>query len=239
MSNRRKTAGTYSVRQAVLHVLDVEYGRSSRAKDLARMEEITDIVADLKKLWRETAAEAQPVVSEDIATSPTIHDEPLPMPAFAPVQHVEEWTPPPPPEPPAPDLPPVGGYQLKDLLESVPEGLWGEDERRADAKGRLQAAVLRVMHDVLAMQMRYELALQAHNRNVRAIELFEPEANILGIGVADLASRIITERRTGERRMAHVYTILARASAEIDQAAEHDIEALAAAGIREIQALED
>jgi hypothetical protein len=232
MSNRNKSGAPTPVRQPLLHVLQVEYERAAKAKNLPRMEEITGIVEALNRLWSDPV----PSVAEQHSSAPPVirNDLLLPEPA--------EWAPqqlPPLPEPPEPsDLPPVP-FQLQDLLNSVPEGLWGDEERRADAKGRVKDAVLRVTHEVMAMQMRYELALQAHNRNHRALELFEPEAIILGISVADLAGRIINERRTAERRMQHVYTLLARISAEIDQATGNDIDSLTEAGIREIQALED
>ena len=230
MSNRRQIAGPAPMRQPLLHVLQVEYERAAKAKNLTRMEEITGIVEALNRLWSDPVP---PITEQHSSAPPDLrNDVLLPEPV--------EWVQPPqlplPTEPS--DLPPVP-FQLQDLLKSVPEGLWGDEERRADAKGRVKDAVLRVTHEVMAMQMRYELALQAHNRNNRALELFEPEAIILGISVADLAGRIINERRTAERRMQHVYTLLARISAEIDQATGNDIDSLTEAGIREIQALED
>lgn len=224
MSNRRQIAGPAPMRQPLLHVLQVEYERAAKAKNLPRMEEITGIVEALNRLW-----------SDPVDVQPVVHYAPEPVQEQLPLapQPLQDDSPEPPP------LPPVGSFQLQDLLRSVPEGIWGDEERRIDAKGRVKDAVLRVTHEVMAMQMRYELALQAHNRNNRALELFEPEAIILGISVADLAGRIINERRTAERRMQHVYTLLARISAEIDQATGNDIDSLTEAGIREIQALED
>lgn len=226
------------MRQPLLHVLQVEYERAAKTKNLSRMEEITSIVEALNRLWSDPAPiEPQPAASPPIAepvAEPVQWTAPvqLPEPVFVPPE-------PPEPEPSGPSgLPPVP-YQLQDLLSRVPEGLWGDEERRTDAKGKVKDAVLRVTHEVMAMQMRYELALQAHNRNNRALELMEPEAIVLGMSVADLATRIINERRTAERRMAYVYTILARVSVEIDQATGNRIEELAEAGIREIQAMED
>lgn len=241
MSNRRKPAAITPMRQPLLHVLDVEYARAARAKNLPRMEEITAIVEALKRLWSDVIPEAAP--------------QPVPVLEVVKWQpgQLERWTAPPPlPEPlPEPEPPmdtqealgmapvPQQSWDVNDLLARVPEGLWGDEERRQEAKGRVRDAVLRVTHEVMAMQMRYELALQAHNRNNRALELFEPEAIALGISVGDLATRIINERRAAERRMQHVYTILARVSVEIDQAEGDRIDELVEAGIREIQAMED
>jgi len=219
------------MRQPLLHVLQVEYERAARAKNLPRMEEITAIVEALNRLW------SDPVPVPEVASTAVLVPA-LPVQWESSAEPAVEWASPTHVVPEPSDLPPVP-FQLQDLLNSVPEGLWGDEERRLDAKGRVKDAVLRVTHEVMAMQMRYELALQAHNRNNRALELFEPEAIALGLGVPDLAQRIINERRTAERRMAHVYAILARVSVEIEQADGDRIEALAEIGIREIQAMED
>jgi hypothetical protein len=112
-------------------------------------------------------------------------------------------------------------------------------ERRAAAKARVTEAVNRKGQATVSDQMRYELALKARNENVHAMALLEPEAGILKIGVAELAQRIIEDRQVRERRMTHVYAILARTSAEIDEATGADIDATADVAVREIATLED
>src|SRR5262245_5678819 len=223
MSSRRKIAGPRSVRDPLLAVLEGEYARAIRAKQVEKAEEIAKIVEAVKRVWSEPLAEMQLMADAPVVAGP-----------------VQEWTPPPEPiEPPAEQLPPVGDYRLRDLIESIPEGMWGDDERRTDAKHRLKDAVLRAAHITLGDQMRYELAMQAHNRNVTAMDLFREEAGILRVTVADLAARIIAERKMRERRMMHAYAVLARLEAEIDRSTGQHIEALAEAGIREIQEMQE
>jgi hypothetical protein len=120
-----------------------------------------------------------------------------------------------------------------------PEPVAPDIERRAIAKSTVMDAVTKAGQVTLGDQMRYELALQAKNQNVRAMDLLQAEAGVLGLAVGALADRIVEDRRTRERRMMHVYAILARASAQIDKAAGLEIDHLAAAAIREIETLED
>jgi len=147
---------------------------------------------------------------------------------------------------------PAGEFSISDLLSRadppdketgtpvryvVPERL--DVDRRAMAKSRVMGAVTRAGQVTTSDQMRYELALQAKNENVRAMALFETEAKVLGITVADLVGRIIEDRRTRERRMMQVYAILARVSAAVDKASGPAIDGLAEHAIAEIAMLED
>jgi hypothetical protein len=66
--------------------------------------------------------------------------------------------------------------------------------------------------------MRYELALQAHNDNVQALEMFAEEAKVAKVPAKELAERIITERRRRERRMMHIHAIQAQALIDLDNA---------------------
>ena len=108
-------------------------------------------------------------------------------------------------------------------------------ERRAAAKGRLKDAVLRV--SALDDQIRYELAMQAHNRNIAVMTMFQAEAASRGLTVAALAEQIIAERRVHERRVMHAHAVLARVSAEIDQATGDTIDAIVDAGMAEIEGM--
>jgi hypothetical protein len=119
------------------------------------------------------------------------------------------------------------------------EAVQSDIARRAEAKRRVMEAVHKAAKITLGDQMRYELALQAKNENVRAMALLEPEAGIRGLTVAVLAQGIVEDRRTRERRMMHVYAILARASAAIDQVSGLAMDVQADNAIREIGILED
>jgi hypothetical protein len=132
----------------------------------------------------------------------------------------------PPPPPPAELLP-----------EPIPAPALSDAERRAAAKRRL-GAVVAMTSSGPDDQMRYDLALQAINRNVTAMEMFTAEAAVLGITVAELAERVVGERRARERRMMQAHAILARVSAEIDRATGDAIDVAAEAGIREIEGIQ-
>src|SRR5678809_622585 len=113
MSNRRQIAGPAPMRQPLLHVLQVEYERAAKAKNLTRMEEITGIVEALNRLWSDPVP---PITEQHSSAPPGLrNDVLLPEPV--------EWVQPPqlplPTEPS--DLPPVP-FQIQDLLNSVPEG---------------------------------------------------------------------------------------------------------------------
>lgn len=114
-----------------------------------------------------------------------------------------------------------------------------EPMKRERAKSRVMGAVRRVGQSVIGDQVRYELALKAMNDNVVAIQLLEEEANIRKLSVRELAVQIVEDRRVRERRMMQVYAILARASANIDNATGRTIDTLADKAVQEIAALED
>jgi hypothetical protein len=109
-----------------------------------------------------------------------------------------------------------------------------DSERREAAKVRLKDAVLKQGQNLLAEQIRYELALQAKNGNAIVMGLFETEARILEISIDGLAQRIIDDRRAEERRMMHLYAVMARVSAAIDRATGDGIDEWADAGVAEI-----
>lgn len=114
-----------------------------------------------------------------------------------------------------------------------------EPMKRERAKSRVMGAVRRVGQSVIGDQVRYELALKAMNDNVVAIQLLEEEASIRKLSVRELAVQIVEDRRVRERRMMQVYAILARASANIDNATGRTIDTLADKAVQEIAALED
>ena len=218
MMNQQKTP----LRAPLLAALDKEYAEASRRKDLDRMAEIVSIVESLQGTAAAvppplTVAEAPelvaPAEARSILEPPT---EPLPLPA-APAGAV--------------------GVTLQQLLRSAGPAIETENhaERRAAAKGRLKDAVLRV--SALDDQIRYELAMQAHNRNIAVMTMFQAEAVSRGLTVAALAEQIIAERRVHERRVMHAHAVLARVSAEIDQATGDTIDAIVDAGMAEIEGM--
>jgi hypothetical protein len=85
-----------------------------------------------------------------------------------------------------------------------------------------------------ADQIRYEMALQAKNGRVSSMAQFEEEARISGVTVAVLADQIVAQRLALERRMSHVYTIQARALADIDRATGDAIDTITASAVSEI-----
>lgn len=59
--------------------------------------------------------------------------------------------------------------------------------------------------DALARQVRYEIAMQAHNQSVYALEKLAPEATARGMTAAALADQIIAERQALEASVMHTY----------------------------------
>lgn len=219
MRNRNKSV---PLRTPLLGALDVEYARASKAKNLDRMAEIAAAIEALSRVWPELAAQAgeQPtqlhVPAALSGSVPSMKFDDIPTPA---------------------ELPPAPGESsLQDILARVDELEWPDAERRVMALDRIKSAALNASRITLDQQIRYEVAFQAHNRNVGAMELMQPEAKIRNVTVDELAQHIITDRRTKERRMAYVYAILARAEAEIAQAVGARIDELAEAAIQEIGA---
>ena len=245
-------------------ILSARYANPERTAVVARTAEAGCVAAshaDRPKLW-DRILRTVPVAPYDPANanSPETASEapgaapvpdptpPLPNPTMAASALPLEPRAPLPPLPPAP----AGEFSISDLLSRaeppdketgtpvryvVPERL--DVDRRAMAKSRVMGAVTRAGQVTTSDQMRYELALQAKNENVRAMALFETEAKVLGITVADLVGRIIEDRRTRERRMMQVYAILARVSAAVDKASGPAIDGLAEHAIAEIAMRED
>lgn len=110
----------------------------------------------------------------------------------------------------------------------------GDDLRRRAARERVQRAAQEASRLIAEGQMRYELALQAHNGNTNAMAILEGEAKAEGITVAALAERIIAERRRNERRLGQVYEVLARALKDIEAATGERIATVEIAAAREI-----
>jgi hypothetical protein len=209
--------------------LDTEYAHASRRKDLERMGEITAAAEVLRRLWDSTPPPPEPtppppppVVVRPVVVEPP---EPLPIPPIAPLL----------------PMVPTGEYSIQELIMRADPRPTAYDQsdsdRREAARRRLKDAVATVSSGP-DDQMRYDLALQAINRNVTAMEMFTAEAAVLGITVAELAERVIGERRARERRMMQAHAILARVSAEIDQAIGDAIDVAAEAGIREIEGIQ-
>lgn len=165
----------------------------------------------LKQLLRRASAEPDP------------EPEPKPDPELEPM--LSELAPAPLPD--GPELP---------ALEPVPPEVGGlaDSERRKAARALIAAAVAQASRNTTDNQVRYELALQAKNGQVRAMSLFEPEAATLAITIAALADRIVGERHARERRMMQVYAIQARVLGELDRATGDDIDATAASAALEI-----
>ncbi len=108
--------------------------------------------------------------------------------------------------------------------------------RRRAAKGAVRRAVAGMAQNSHDLQMRYELALQAHNGNVEALEMMEQEAVLKGISASGLAEQIIVERRVRERRMMQVYAAQERAFRALETASGDAISIVEKAAIKEIRA---
>jgi hypothetical protein len=113
-----------------------------------------------------------------------------------------------PPDPPA-FPPPLPRHDPPDMDDNM---------RRRAAKELVRRAVIEASQSTTDDQMRYELALQAHNDNVQALEMFAEEAKVAKVSAKELAERIITERRRRERRMMHIHAIQAQALIDLDNA---------------------
>ena len=219
------------LRQPLLAALDKEYAEASRHKDLGRMAEISAAVEALTNLW----APATPTAPAPEAPAVTLVAVPEEEEPPAVVEMPEVRT-----------LPAAPGNRMThlsvgDILRSVapmPGHQEADQHRRATAKGRLKDAVLRVASTTVAGQVRYELAMQALNRNIEVMKMFAAEAASLGTTVASLAEQIVTQRRAQERRIMHAHAVLARVSAEIDRASGDGIDQAADVGIAEIEGME-
>jgi len=223
MMNPKKAS---PLRHPLMAALDAEYARASKAKDLDRMAEVSAAVEALKRLWAE---ETPPIA---VVTPTTRHQPGIGAATQPPAATKEEEAPIDLPLPATPGS--ARRMTMRDILQVAGPSLPEEAEsRRAAAKSRLKDAVLRV--SALDDQIRYELAMQARNQNVAVMEMFREEAASLGLTVAALAQRIIDERHVQERRVMHAHAVLARVSAEIDQASGDAIDAAANAGIAEIE----
>jgi hypothetical protein len=84
-------------------------------------------------------------------------------------------------------------------------------------------------------QIRYELAMQAHNQSAYAVELLSDEAHELGMPVGDLVAQIIGDRRDAERRSSWVAATVARTIAAIASAPAAAVTRIADTAIRDIR----
>jgi hypothetical protein len=109
-----------------------------------------------------------------------------------------------------------------------------DSQRRSAAKSIVLRAVVEAARNANAEQIRYEMALQAKNGQVKSMSLFEEEAKIRGPTVQVLADQIVAQRLALERRMSQVYTIQARALADIERATGEAIDTIAASAVTEI-----
>ncbi len=178
-----------------------------------------------------------PVAPETIEADPPPPDPPAPEPA---VMLLDPPPDDPPPEiiPAAPALPPApGSFDLREVFARVDAPEETDEQRRVAARARLQAAVEKAAQSMPGGQVRYDLALQAHNGNVRAMGLLADEAAIKGRSVADLAASIIAERQGHEDRMMRAHAVLARVLAEVDHASGPAIDEAAMRGVAEIEGM--
>jgi hypothetical protein len=97
------------------------------------------------------------------------------------------------------------------LVPPLPPEPVDDTARRRAAKAAIRRAVASMAQNSHDLQMRYELALQAHNGNVEALDIMEEEATLKGLSGSGLAEQIIIERRVRERRMMQVYAAQERA----------------------------
>lgn len=234
-------------------ILSARYANSERTAVVAHTTEAACVAASERgrpKLWARIHASvpiepydpANPLPSQktrqDASGTPPLPPAALPPPAAG-TAFLE--APGQPQEPPSPPVPASVSWTLPQSIQPVRllwSGQMDDVERRAAAKARVMGAVISAAQTTLGDQMRYELALQAKNENVRAMALLELEASIVGRTVGKLAEQIIEDRRVRERRMMQVYAILARVSADIDKATASAIDTLADAGVREISTME-
>jgi hypothetical protein len=140
--------------------------------------------------------------------------------------------------PPIIQLSPVPEPQLPEVLVVPPLVEPPQDDagRRRAAKGAIRRAVASMAQNSHDLQMRYELALQAHNGSVEALDMMAPEAGLKGISSRELAEQIIVERRARERRMMQVYAAQERAFRALEAASGEAIAIIEAAAVREIRA---
>lgn len=127
------------------------------------------------------------------------------------------------------------------IAASAPETAEPLDDaaRRRLAKGAIRKAVAAASQNSHDLQMRYELALQAHNGNVEALEMMMPEATLKGVGAKELAEQIIVERRARERRMMQVYAAQERAFKALETAAGDNIAQIGQQAVVEIRGPDD
>jgi len=145
-----------------------------------------------------------------VADNFKIHEEPLPV-----VQ------PPPIPQPPQ-------------LVELPPPS---DEVRRRNVADEIRWAVEQTCHVDESARIRYELALQARNQNIRALTLFSDEASAKGVRVSDLIEAVILDREARENRMMRAYAIQARLIRDLERVSGEMIEDVGRKGVEEIRAV--
>jgi hypothetical protein len=109
---------------------------------------------------------------------------------------------------------------LLQMPEELPAEAPPDDDvlRRADARNTINLTISSALQITAEDQLRYELALMAHNGMVSAVQGFAEEAKVLKLTVAQLVKRILDERKMHERRNARLHAIKAKAMAALDAA---------------------
>jgi hypothetical protein len=218
MSNRRKSAPT-DVRSPLLAALGIEYARASKAKNLARMEEIAAIVAAINGVPPSHEIVPVPVITAQPAVpEPDLEPEPIPLPSAA-------------------ELPPVPvPATLQDILTRA--GGFDEpsdSERRRAAREAVQQAVRDVNRLTSDDQFRMELALLAANGNIQAMADMRDLAAIAGLTVEGYAKRTIAIHNARRRRAAQIYALEEQALRDIAAASGNAIQPIADQAIEAIK----
>lgn len=216
----------YTVKHARWHEDD-------HTKLLARVEEHGDEVELLGSLWPDVPVGRQPPpIPRAAPLAPVAAPAPLPelelplmpelpMPRRHPwsLEQLLERASDPPPEP---ERIPVTEPAL---LESVVP-VMDDAARRRQAKAHIRRIAAAFAFEANTEALRYEQALLAHNGNIAAIQDMEMEAMAAGIGVKELAERIIDGRRLHSRRMLRVKAVHDDALKALDTAQGDGITAI-------------
>jgi len=127
----------------------------------------------------------------------------------------------------------VDGASDDDVL-----GAPADDEPdRVEAKRKIKEAARNAAILTLDDQIRYELAMQAINGSIYAIDLFQGEARELGTTVEALARSVVGARRGKEKLMMRIHEIAARITTDLDATPAMELAAAVQRGIAEIDDL--